>query len=146
MANLKKAWTYLVIAGVGILGALNYELFVFPNQFAPSGVNGICTIIQYVFNIRVSSLSLIINVPLAFLCFFKVSKHIAMRSMVYVLAFSLGLMLFDYMDLTMIVGTSAFEHVAVVKIAIKVGIVVPSGLFVRIIEYGGLGSLHGVGF
>ena len=56
MANLKKAWTYLVIAGVGILGALNYELFVFPNQFAPSGVNGICTIIQYVFNIRVSSL------------------------------------------------------------------------------------------
>ena len=46
MANLKKAWTYLVIAGVGILGALNYELFVFPNQFAPSGVNGICTIIQ----------------------------------------------------------------------------------------------------
>ncbi len=102
MANLKKAWTYLVIAGVGILGALNYELFVFPNQFAPSGVNGICTIIQYVFNIRVSSLSLIINVPLAFLCFFKVSKPIAMRSMVYVLAFSLGLMLFDYMDLTMI--------------------------------------------
>ena len=71
MANLKKAWTYLVIAGVGILGALNYELFVFPNQFAPSGVNGICTIIQYVFNIRVSSLSLIINVPLAFLCFYS---------------------------------------------------------------------------
>ena len=56
MVRLKKAWTYLVIAGVGILAALNYELFVFPNQFAPSGINGICTIIQHVFGISVGSL------------------------------------------------------------------------------------------
>lgn len=102
MANLKKAWTYLVIACVGILGALNYELFVFPNQFAPSGINGVCTIIQYVSGIRVSSLSLMVNVPLAILCYWKVSKPIALRSMVYVVTFSLGLMVFDRMDLSFI--------------------------------------------
>ena len=101
MARLKKIWTYLVIAGIGIVGALNYELFVFPNQFAPSGVNGICTIIQHVFGVSVGSLSLIINVPLAILCYFKVSKPIALRSMVYVLTFSLGLILFDHVDLSM---------------------------------------------
>ena len=101
MARLKKAWTYLVIVCVGLVGALNYELFVFPNQFAPSGVNGICTIIQHVFGINVGSLSLLINVPLATMCYFKCSKPIALRSMVYVVTFSLGLILFDYVDLSM---------------------------------------------
>ena len=101
MAKYKKILTYLVIAGVGLIGAMNYELFVFPNQFAPSGINGICTIIQHVFGISVGSLSLLINVPLAALCYFKVSKPIALRSMVYVLSFSLGLIILDHVDLSM---------------------------------------------
>lgn len=103
MGTLKKVWTYFVIAGVGIIGALNYELFVFPNQFAPSGINGLCTIIQYVFNISVGSLSLLINIPLALMCYFKVSKPIALRSMVYVMTFSIGLMIFDYVDISLFV-------------------------------------------
>ena len=101
MALLKKIWTYLVVVGIGILGALNYELFVFPNQFAPSGVNGICTIIQHVFGISVGSLSLLINIPLALLCYFIVSKPIALRSMVYVVTFSIGLLILDKVDLSM---------------------------------------------
>ena len=101
MARLKKIWTYLVIVFIGLVGALNYELFVFPNQFAPSGVNGICTIIQHVFGVSVGSLSLLINVPLALLCYYKVSKPIALRSMVYVVTFSVGLMILDHVDLSM---------------------------------------------
>ena len=101
MARLKKIWTYLVIVFIGLVGAVNYELFVFPNQFAPSGVNGICTIIQHVFGVSVGSLSLLINVPLALLCYFKVSKPIALRSMVYVVTFSVGLMILDHVDLSM---------------------------------------------
>ena len=101
MNRFKKILTYLVIAGVGMIGALNYELFVFPNQFAPSGINGICTIIQHIFGINVGSLSLLINVPLAVLCYFKCSKPIALRSMVYVVTFSVGLIILDYVDLSM---------------------------------------------
>ena len=101
MTRFKKILTYLVIAGVGMIGALNYELFVFPNQFAPSGVNGICTIIQHVFGVSVGSLSLLINIPLAALCYFKCSKPIALRSMVYVVTFSLGLIILDHVDLSM---------------------------------------------
>ena len=103
MTRFKKILTYLVIAGVGMIGALNYELFVFPNQFAPSGINGICTIIQHVFGINVGSLSLLINVPLATMCYFKCSKPIALRSMVYVVTFSLGLIILEYVDLSMFV-------------------------------------------
>ena len=45
MPTVKKAWTYLVIVLLALGASLNYELFVFPNQFAPSGLNGICNMI-----------------------------------------------------------------------------------------------------
>ena len=100
MRTAKKVWTYLVIALVALLSAVNYELFVFPNQFAPAGLNGICTMIQYIWGINVGYLSLIINIPLAIWCYFEVSKPVALRSMVYVGVFSVGLVLLDYVDLS----------------------------------------------
>ena len=105
MGSLKKVWTYLVIAAIALGAAVNYELFVFPNQFAPSGLNGICTMIQHITGISVGYLSLIINVPLAIWCYIEVSKPVALRSMVYVLCFSFGLLILDHVDL------SAFSYV-----------------------------------
>ena len=100
MRTAKKVWTYLVIALIALVSAVNYELFVFPNQFAPSGLNGICTMIQYIWGINVGYLSMIINVPLAIWCYFEVSKPVALRSMVYVVVFSVGLVMLDYVDLS----------------------------------------------
>ena len=100
MPTVKKAWTYLVIVFLALGAAVNYEIFVFPNQFAPSGLNGICTMIQYVTGISVGYLSLLINVPLALWCYFEVSKPMATRSMVYVVTFSVGLLILDKVDLS----------------------------------------------
>ena len=100
MHTARKLWTYLVIAGVAMIGAINYALFVFPNQFAPSGLNGICTMIQYITGISVGYLSLLVNVPLAVWCYIEVSKPVALRSMVYVITFSLGLILLDHVNLS----------------------------------------------
>ena len=100
MHTAKKVWTYLVIAAVALVASVNYELFVFPNQFAPSGLNGICTMIQHITGISVGYLSLLINVPLAIWCYIEVSKPIATRSMVYVLTFSIGLLILDHVDLS----------------------------------------------
>jgi len=97
---MKKIWTYLVIAGVALVASINYELFIFPNQFAPSGINGICTMIQHVTGISVGYLSLLVNVPLAMWCYVEVSKPVALRSMVYVVTFSIGLLIFDDVDLS----------------------------------------------
>ncbi len=105
MSTMKKVLTYLVIILLALMCSLNYELFVFPNQFAPSGLNGICTMIQHIFGFSVGYLSLIINIPLAIAVFFLVSKPLAIRSMVYVAAFSLGLLALDRVDL------SAFYYV-----------------------------------
>lgn len=99
---MKKVLTYIVIIGIALVFALNYALFVFPNNFAPSGLNGLCTMIQHVFGISVGYLSLLINVPLALLVFWKVSRPLAIRSMVYVVTFSLALVVLEYVDLSQI--------------------------------------------
>ena len=102
MPTLKKFWTYLVIAFVAMVAAVNYELFIFPNQFAPAGLNGICTMVQYITGISVGYLSLLVNVPLALWCYIEVSKPVALRSMVYVITFSLGLLILDRVDFSAI--------------------------------------------
>ena len=101
----EKGLDISIIAFIALLASVNYELFVFPNQFAPSGINGICTMIQYVTGVSVGYLSLFINIPLAIWCYFEVSKPMAIRSMVYVVTFSLGLLILDKVDL------SAFAYV-----------------------------------
>ena len=100
MAKAKKVLTYLVIMLLAVICALNYELFIFPNRFAPAGLNGICTIIQYIFGINIGYMSLIINIPLALIVYHLVSKPLAVRSMVYVVTFSLAAILLDYVDLS----------------------------------------------
>ena len=98
MKTAKKVWTYAVIVGIAVVCALNYEVFIFPNRFAPSGLNGICTMIQYITGINIGYLSMVINVPLALWVYFKVSKPLAVRSMVYVVTFSAVSVLLDYVD------------------------------------------------
>lgn len=100
MGKSRKVLTYAVIMILAAVCALNYELFVFPNKFAPSGLNGICTMIQYVSGINIGYLSMLINVPLALWVYFEVSKPLAIRSMIYVGTFSLVSVLLDYVDLS----------------------------------------------
>ena len=112
MKYAKKVLTYAVIVIVAIICALNYTIFIFPNRFAPAGLNGICTMIQYVSGINIGYLSLIINIPLALVTYFLVSKPLAIRSMIYVGVFSVAVILFENMDLSAFVyytenGTSA---------------------------------------
>jgi len=97
---MKKVLTYLVIAAMALICALNYHLFVFPNGFAPAGINGICTMVQYLFGINVGYLNLLINVPLAIIVFFAVSKPQALRSLTFVVVFSLFLLVFEKVDLS----------------------------------------------
>ena len=100
MKKTNKPITYAVIALIAFVAALNYEIFVFPNKFAPSGLNGICTMIQHIFGISVGYLSLIINIPLAIAVYIFVNKPLAIRSMVYVGTFSLSLLVLDHVDLS----------------------------------------------
>ena len=101
---MKKTVSYGMVLGISLVMALNYQLFVFPNSFAPAGLNGIFTMIQHVLGFKLSYTSIILNIPLAIVVFFVISKPFALRSLVYTLAFSGFLILFDTIDL------SAFKY------------------------------------
>ena len=97
---MKKVVSYLIVVFIALAMALNYQLFVFPNSFAPAGLNGVFTMIQHVLGFKLSYTSIILNVPLAILVFFSISKPFALRTLVYTLCFSGFLMIFDAVDLS----------------------------------------------
>lgn len=84
---------YLVIAAMAAVMALNYRVFILPNEFAPSGLSGISTMVQYLFHFSVGYMSLIINIPLALICWARVDRQFAVRTAVNVIVFSVLLLL-----------------------------------------------------
>jgi len=100
LLRLKKALTYLVIAMLALISAMNYELFIFPNSFAPAGLNGLCTMFQHITGLSMGYLNLLLNLPLAVAVYRKVSRSLSVRAMCYVLCFSGALLLLDHVDLS----------------------------------------------
>ena len=98
--KLKIATSYIIVLLVAFVMALNYQLFVFPNSFAPAGVNGLLTMIQYALGIKVSFASIVINIPLALVCFLLDNKTRALRSLAYSIAFSVFLALMENLDMS----------------------------------------------
>lgn len=96
---MKRFLSYFTLAFLAFLSALNYEIFVFPNSFAPAGINGLCTIFMKISGINIGYLSLLINIPLALIVYFKVSKSVAVRTMVHVVFFSVSAVLLSKIKL-----------------------------------------------
>lgn len=105
----KKVVSYLFVILLGLILALNYQLFVFPNNFAPAGLNGIFTMIQYLFGFKLSNANIILNFPLYVLVYFKVSKAFANRAMVFLVSFSGFLSLLDMVDLSAFVYSTTIS-------------------------------------
>lgn len=98
----KRIIGYLVFILLAALSALSYQLFIFPNSFAPAGFNGIATMIQHLFGVNVGYLSLIFNIPLIIAVFVLVNKDFAINTLVYILTFSLALIALEKVDLSAI--------------------------------------------
>ena len=93
-------FSYVIVAGLACVMGLSYELFVFPNSFAPAGINGLTTMIQYLFHINIGYLSLLINLPLILLAWTKLDPDFARKSLVFVLVFSAVTLVLGRMDLS----------------------------------------------
>lgn len=96
----ERVITYIIIVLCGIGLALDYALFVVPNNFAPAGINGIATMIQYKAGFSIGYFSLIINVPLCIFAYFKIDKTFAIRSLVFCLVYSGAYLLLQTLDLS----------------------------------------------
>ena len=102
--------SYAAVAALACLMGVSYELFVFPNAFAPAGINGLATMLQYLLHINIGYLSLLINLPLVLLAWKKVDRDFARKTLVFVLVFSAVTLVLGQMDLSAIAydsGSSA---------------------------------------
>lgn len=85
--------TYLSVFLVAILLAFNYQLFIVENDFAPAGLNGIATMVQYKTGFSIGYMSLIINIPLCILAYFFLNKDYALHSLLFCLTYSIVFLL-----------------------------------------------------
>ena len=91
--------SYLTVAVLACLMGVSYELFVFPNAFAPAGINGLATMLQYLLHVNIGYLSLLINLPLILLAWKKVDPDFARKTLAFVLVFSAVTLVLGHMAL-----------------------------------------------
>ena len=78
----------IVVILMAVLLAINYHIFIVENHFAPAGLNGIATMIQYKTGFSISYMSLIINIPLCVVAYFLVEKRYSVKTLLFVLVYS----------------------------------------------------------
>lgn len=106
---MKSFWSYFKIILSAILLAFVYYIFIVTNNFAPAGLNGIATMIQYKTGFSISFMSLLINIPLSILAYFLVQRDFAVKTMVFSLVYSIGFLMLQNSNLSFI-QYNAFGH------------------------------------
>ena len=100
--SLKAIQEYAAIVLLAAASACVYHLFVIRNNFAPAGLNGIATMIQYKTGFSIGYMTLLINIPLCVLAYFTVDRRFAVRSLSYCLVYSCTYLILQNLDLTAI--------------------------------------------
>ena len=97
-----EIFKYAVIVLAAIISALEYMIFIDKNQFAPSGLMGVATMIQHTTGFSVAYMTAIMNIPLCIASYFAVNRHFAARTVVYTSVTSLALWLLQngYVDVS----------------------------------------------
>lgn len=99
---MKKIWNYFQIAVCAVLLAFVYYIFIITNSFAPAGLNGIATMIQYKTGFSISYMSLLINIPLSILAYFLVQKNFAIKTLLFSVIYSTAFLLLQNSNLSFI--------------------------------------------
>ena len=99
---MKKMWSYFQIIIGAVLLAFVYYVFIVTNDFAPAGLNGIATMIQYKSGFSISYMSLLINIPLSILAYFLVRKDFAIKTIIFSVVYSFAFLLLQNSSLTFI--------------------------------------------
>ena len=96
LKDKKQLFGFIVVVLMGTLMAVNYQIFILPNAFAPAGLNGIATMIQYKFHFSIGYMSLLINLPLCGAAFLVLNREYAVKTITFSLAFSIMMLVFNY--------------------------------------------------
>ncbi|MDD6994690.1 MAG: YitT family protein [Candidatus Borkfalkiaceae bacterium] len=81
---------YAIIAAAAVIMALDYDLFVMQNNFAPAGLNGVAAMVEHLTGgtFSLAYMSLLINIPLCIFAYFFTDKEYAVKTFVYCFIYS----------------------------------------------------------
>lgn len=83
--------SYLQIVAGCLVGGIAYPLFLVPNDIAPGGVTGIATILNYLFDLPIGVMSILINIPLFIIGYKSMGRRFAFRSLISMFLFSVSI-------------------------------------------------------
>ena len=91
----KEVKNILLIFAASILGAVGMHVFVYPSDFAPIGVDGICTMLQVITNVNAGIYLLILNIPLFIFAWFVLKRRYVFYTVGCILLISGTLLLLE---------------------------------------------------
>lgn len=103
MHKFRRVGDCAVIVFAALFLAFSYQIFVYPNEFAPSGIPGIATMLQHLTGFRVGYLIFLVNVPLLIIIRRFVNTEYVLHTALFAICFSGALILFDYVDMSRII-------------------------------------------
>lgn len=119
------------------MAAATYILII-PNDFAPSGISGICVMVQYLFGFSIGYLNIMINLPICIIAFIMGYRRFAVRSYYFCITYSVLYIVIQRIDPAFLQYNSG-GHDTMLPVLIA-GVM--SGL-VTVITYENLGSQCG---
>ena len=99
---MRRIFKYLPVFLSGILLSFVYYIFIVKNNFAPAGLNGIATMVQYKTGFSISYMSLIINIPLSIFAYFFVQKDFAVKTLIFSVTYSVSFLSLQNSNLSFI--------------------------------------------
>lgn len=98
--NLKReAYGIAVMLVAALFGAFGMHVFVYPAAFAPTGVDGIATMLQDVTRINAGIYTLALNLPLFIGAWFLVNRRYVIYTTVFIVVTSLLLILLEKVNM-----------------------------------------------
>lgn len=88
------------------LVGLGMHIFIYPNDFAPSGVDGLAAMLQKLTGVNAGLFTLAINLPLLVAAWFVLKKRYVLLTVLYTVSLSLCLLLFEWVGMYQYIATT----------------------------------------
>lgn len=93
---MKKTIKEYILITIGCtLMALGVVIFLLPNQLSSGGFSGITTVLYYLFDFKIGTTTLLMNIPLFIIAYFKLGKGFLVKAIYGTVAFSFLLNIFE---------------------------------------------------
>ncbi len=88
-----------IIVPTTVLVALGLWVFVYKAYFAPTGVDGLATVLQYLTGVNAGIFTFALNFPLLVAAWFILKKRYVIYTLVYTVVLSVSLLIFEKIDM-----------------------------------------------